>query len=219
MAAKIGIVGNGPIETLPDLKQYKDEVDVWIGADRGALYILNHGIKAYYAVGDFDSVNEEEKLKIKANAIAYEEYPAKKDETDLELAIQKAFDENPSTIYLFGFTGGRLDHELINIQLLYRIRKKGIRAMLIDYLNEMELTFPGEHSIKKDLRYRYISFIPFSQEVEGLTLTNFYYPLQNKTIHWGSTLCISNELISNSGTFFYEKGILLVVKSRSAIPE
>lgn len=124
MTAKIGIVGNGPIETLPDLKQYKDDVDVWIGADRGALYILNHGIKAYYAVGDFDSVNEEEKLKIKANAIVYEEYPARKDETDLELAIQKAFDKDPSTIYLFGFTGGRLDHELINIQLLYRIRKR-----------------------------------------------------------------------------------------------
>lgn len=214
----IGIVGNGPIETLPDLNKYGDKIDLWIGADRGALHLINFQLPVTYAVGDFDSINNEEKLRIKENVYTFEEHPAEKDETDLELALEKAFLEKPSTIYLFGLTGGRLDHELINIQTLYLILKKGIKGIIIDRINHLELTFPGEHIIKRDPTYPYISFIPFTQEVEGLSLTNFKYPLQSKTIHWGTTLCISNELISNNGTFLFEKGILLVVKSCSAVP-
>lgn len=215
----IGIVGNGPIETFPDLSEYKEEIDLWIGADRGALYLVNQQLPVSYAVGDFDSINDEEKIRIKENVEVYEEHPAEKDETDLELALIKAIAENPKSIYLFGFTGGRLDHELINIQTLYLILKKGIKGIIIDHMNQLELTFPGEHSIKMDKRYPYISFIPFTKEVEGLTLAGFKYPLVDKTIHWGSTLCISNELTSNNGTFLYKKGILLVVKSCSAIPQ
>ncbi|WP_156289024.1 thiamine diphosphokinase [Oceanobacillus salinisoli] len=214
----IAIVGNGPAETHPDFKQFKEEIDVWIGADRGAFYLAENQIPITYAVGDFDSITDKEKQKIKHHAKVYEEHPAEKDETDLELALKKAFKENPATIYLFGVTGGRLDHELVNIQLLYQIQKKGIRGVIIDYLNHIELTFPGEHRISADKRYPYVSFIPFTPEVEGITLTNFYYPLEDKTISWGSTQCISNQLISNYGTFFYRKGILIVVKSRSAIP-
>ncbi|RKQ37439.1 thiamine diphosphokinase [Oceanobacillus halophilus] len=215
---KCAIIGNGPYEQLLDLRKLDVDIDIWIGADRGALYLAESNIPIDYAVGDFDSINEVEKNKIKENTKVFEEHPPEKDETDLELAIQKAYESEVSTIYLLGVTGGRLDHELANIQLLYLIRKRGINAILMDSMNQMELTFPGEHRVLKDESYPYISFIPFSEKVEGITLTNFYYPLTDKTISWGSTQCISNKLISNYGTFFYRKGILLVVKSRSVIP-
>ena len=53
----IAIMGNGPTELLPDLTKYKNEIDVWIGADRGALILIHHGIEVGYAVGDFDSID------------------------------------------------------------------------------------------------------------------------------------------------------------------
>ncbi|WP_085992431.1 thiamine diphosphokinase [Oceanobacillus senegalensis] len=215
---RCGIVGNGPAENHPNFNDYKDKIDIWIGADRGALYLAEKNISIKYAIGDFDSINNDEKTIIKRHADFYEEHLAEKDETDLELALEKAYELHPNEIFLFGVTGGRLDHELANIQLLYSIRKKGIRGILVDCLNMMEITFPGKHRISNDENFPYISFIPLTMEVEGLTLTNFYYPLQNETISWGSTLCISNKLISNFGTFSYLSGILLFVKSRNVIP-
>src|SRR5699024_8897302 len=137
-------------------------------------------------------------------------------QTDIEIAILKAIELNPDKIFLFGVTGGRLDHELINIQLLSSIIKRNIQGVIVDKDNWIEMTTPNRYLIKYNERYPNISFVPFTQEVKGLTLTGFYYPLSNENISWGSTLCISNKLLANSGTYSYEEGILLLIKSRDA---
>jgi thiamine pyrophosphokinase len=215
----IGIVGNGPLEIHPDYQLFVDEIDIWIGADRGALTLIENNIPLEYAVGDFDSIDDDEQLCIQRQAVHFRKYPVEKNETDLEIALSTAYTLQPSTIYLFGVTGGRLDHELVNIQLLFSIIKKGIRGMVIDQSNLIEMTLPGVHSICHDEVYSNISFIPFTHQVNELTLTGFYYPLEKENISWGSTRCISNRLLLNNGTFSYEEGILLVLKSRDAIPE
>ena len=212
----IGIVGSGPEKALPNLTTYKDTVDLWIGADRGALHIIDSGLKLFEAVGDFDSVAPEEMGRIQCTVNNFNKLPSEKDETDLELALNKAFELHPETILLFGVTAGRKDHELINIQLLYRILEKGINGKIIDRQNQLVLTKPGTHTINRDPDYPYISFVPFSEIVEGITLKGFYYPLENETITWGSTLCISNELSRESGNFSYRRGILLLIKSRDS---
>lgn len=209
----VGILGNGPSYLLPDLTAYK-EVDVWIGADRGAYVLIEQGIKLDYAVGDFDSIEDFEDKEIQANAMHYLKYPIEKDQTDLEIALLKAFKLKPEKILLFGVTGGRLDHELINIQLLYTIVKQGIKGIIVDRQNMLELTTPNKYDVYKDDHYPNISFVPYTKQVKGLSLEGFYYPLENETIQLGSTLCISNKLLSNKGTFFYEEGILLLIKSR-----
>ena len=50
--------------------------------------------------------------------------------------------------------------------------------------------------------------------VENLTLLGFKYPLSNRHISFGSTLCISNELISEYGTYSFTSGILLTIRSK-----
>lgn len=212
----IGIVGNGPISNIPNLKQYEKDIDLWIGADRGALTIINNDLDVSYAVGDFDSVCEQEKELLKRISTTYIEHPPEKDETDIELSLRKAFELKPTKIYLFGVTGGRLDHELINIQLLYTIVSQHIRGIIIDKTNQLELTTPDHYIVTHDNEYPNISFIPYTKVVKGLTLTGFYYPLFNKNISWGSTLCISNKLLLNNGTFLYKEGILLIIKSRES---
>lgn len=212
----VGIVGNGPKHLLPNLGHYKNQIDTWIGADGGTITLLENGIHVDYAIGDFDSISTHENKKINQEVKKLSLFPVEKDYTDMELAIQKALHIQPKKIYVFGSTGGRLDHELINIQMLYSIVGKNVRGIIVDKNNEVELTLPGTHVVANDDMLPNISFIPFSKEVKGLTLKNFYYPLESKTISWGSTLCISNKLLSKSGTFYYEEGILLVIKSRDA---
>ncbi|GIO26107.1 thiamine diphosphokinase [Ornithinibacillus bavariensis] len=210
----VAIVGNGPLENIPDLALYRDAVNIWIGADRGALTILEHKLQLDYAHGDFDSVSDIDRERIKNNANYFQEYPIEKDKTDLQIALEHALSLQPDRIYIFGATGGRLDHMLINVQLLNIVVKQQINAIIIDKQNKIEWTCPGTYTIEKDEEYEMISFLSMTEEVRGLTLTGFYYPLTNHTIKMGSTLSISNQLISNYGTFSYDKGIVLVVRSR-----
>src|SRR5699024_11830516 len=80
----IGVMANGPQDLLPDLVDLRNLVDIWIGADGGALTLINHGINVDYAVGDFDSITLKEKSLIKQSANHFQQYPSEKDETDLE---------------------------------------------------------------------------------------------------------------------------------------
>ena len=210
----VGIVANYPVNHIPDLKLYEEIVDLWIGADLGAVTLAKSGISVNYAVGDFDSIQEAQKQLIMKQTSVFHEYPEEKDETDLEIALQKAFENNPDQIFLFGVTGGRLDHGLINMQLLHTIKDKQIHGIIVDRWNQVELTYAGTHTVKKNDRYPYISFVPFTEQVQCLSLEGFYYPLRGEDISWGSTRCISNRLLGDKGRFTYEKGKLLLIQSR-----
>ena len=88
-----------------------------------------------------------------------------------------------------------------------------VNIFLIDKQNILSLKGPGSYKIEKRLDKKYISFVPLTLKVKGLTLDGFKYPLNNRHISIGSTLCISNELISDYGTFSFSEGILLVIRS------
>lgn len=210
----VGIMGNGPVNHLPDLDLYSKDVDVWIGADRGVLTLMEREIHVDYALGDFDSIDNDQKRIVQQYADVFEVHPPEKDKTDLEIALHKALSLEPDTIYLFGVTGGRLDHALINLQLLHKIIHYNIRGIIIDKWNEVEMTVPGTYNIKKSDLYPYVSFIAYTEHVKNLMLYGFKYPLHHADISWGSTLCISNELFSNEGEYSFEDGILLCIKSR-----
>ncbi|UFU00986.1 thiamine diphosphokinase [Radiobacillus kanasensis] len=210
----IGIVAGGPKSHLPTLTQYESQVTTWIGVDRGAFYLIEKGISPNIAIGDFDSVSESEQNRIMSHASEYLAYPIEKDETDLELAVEKAVSLQPDSILFFGVTGGRLDHSLANVQLLMTLWKRDIPSKMVDAGNVLEIKGPGKHIIEKDDNHPNVSFIPFTEQVIGISLDGFYYKLTNRTISWGSTLCISNKLISEKGTFSFKEGILIVIKSR-----
>lgn len=211
---KVAIIANGPTDVLPDLTNFKHEMDIWISADKSAIYLIDSGIQVDYAVGDFDSASPAEKEWIHRYAGEFIEYPTEKDETDLEIAVKKAMELKPSTIYLFGVTGGRLDHSLVNIHLLVSLLQQNQKGIIIDKYNQIEAVLPGSYTIEANKEFPNISFVPLSRKIIGLTLKGFYYPLINKTVPMGSTLCVSNKLISNYGTFSFEEGILLLIKSR-----
>lgn len=210
----IAIVGGGPLASIPTLVSYASEVDVWIGADEGAMHVINQNLPLQMAIGDFDSITKSEKQQLHSKATVVKAYPEEKNETDLELAIMHAIELKPSLILFFGVTGGRIDHTLINIQLLHTLIKKGIHAKIIDRSNTIELYEPGKYNVSNSITYPYVSFIPLSETVKGLSLSGFYYPLENKTIEWGSTLCLSNKLLLEKGNVSFDDGILILIKSR-----
>ena len=211
----INIIGAGPVDLLPNLATYNEEGSIWVGVDRGVYHLLKSGLQPEIAFGDFDSVSIGELTEIETQVKQLKKFKPEKDETDMELALIWAIEQKPDAIRLFGASGGRLDHFLANVQLLVRPAAAGIemRIELIDRQNIVFVKGPGSYQLEKIPGYPYISFIPVTLHVEKITLQGFKYPLTDRHISIGSTLCISNELLTDYGTFSFSEGILIVVRS------
>lgn len=210
----VHIMAGGPKQYLPNLENYRKDV-CWIGVDRGVVYLMEESIPIYAAFGDFDSISDEELHTIEEKTGIIKRYKPEKDETDMELALLWAIKEGATVIRLFGATGGRLDHTIANLQLLLReaIDNKNIEVEIIDKQNNVAVVQAGSHTLKKRSEYKYISFFPFSTKIVGLTLEGFKYPLVRRNLPASSTLCISNELIRETGTFSFDEGILMIIRS------
>ena len=128
-------------------------------------------------VGDFDTVHPEILAYYrKMEHIVWEVHQPEKDDTDTELAIKRALAMNCSHITLLGATGGRLDHMVGNIHLLFPCLQKGTYAEIVDSQNRLYL-IDGEHTFRKGETWgKYISFLPLTEEVKGITLRGFKYP-------------------------------------------
>jgi thiamine pyrophosphokinase len=209
----IALVAGGPKENIPQLIGYDHDEVTWVGIDRGVIYVQESGLPLTYAFGDFDSITNNEKSQLTKSLPNLTIYSTEKDQTDTELALEWALQQKPEKIHIFGATGGRIDHMLGNIHLLLKVNAIS-KIEIIDCQNHITLYTPGTYTIEKHKDLKYISFIPFSHEVKGITLEGFKYPLKNCHISIGSTLCISNELIVDPGTFSFHDGIILMIRSR-----
>ncbi|WP_046181078.1 thiamine diphosphokinase [Domibacillus tundrae] len=209
----IRIVAGGPEKELPILNMNPETDDQWIGVDRGALYLLERGITPAKAFGDFDSITAEEWNRIAAVVPDYVQFPAEKDETDLEIALNVAIKQQPEAIFLYGVTGGRLDHFFGAVTLLMK-KELDCPVVIVDHQNEISVYSPGETVIDQKEQWPYISFFAMSEKVEGLTLSGFKFPLHNFTVQKGSSRCVSNEILEKKGVFSFRSGILMVIRSR-----
>lgn len=205
----------GPIEEVVDLAEYEQEETIYIGVDRGALYLLEKGITPNEAVGDFDSVSAEQFGKITSSIEIVRKVSEDKDETDTELAIDRALAYEPDYIVLTGVTGGRLDHLQSALHLLYRKQKenRGVKFKIHNTTNDIRVMLPGVRRVKKDERYPYTSFFSFGPAVTGLTLTGFKYETVNERLEIGTTKFTSNETEADVCTISFREGICLMVRS------
>ncbi|WP_309568566.1 thiamine diphosphokinase [Paenibacillus sp. sptzw28] len=187
--------------------------DLLIGADGGALFLVSHGMRPNIALGDFDSVTPEQLALIEAQSdeiIACD--PIDKDYTDTELAWRLALTKHPHQIMLFGALGSRFDHSLANIHLLRSAAESGVDAAIVDENNLIQLT--TNELVLTDNNFPYVSLLPLSTTVTGITLSGFRYPLHDAALEIGQSLGISNVLSGRQGLIRIREGLLLVIQSR-----
>jgi len=188
--------------------------DVVIGVDRGAVECLSRGIRLTMAVGDFDSISATEKNKLQSTVDSLLDYDSDKDETDAEIALTLALkDETVSAVSIYNWSGGRFDHLLSILYLIYQPRFKSLfgRLTFYDAANTVAFYEPGEYSIQKEASKKYLSFIGMTP-LKGLTLKEVKYPLSNQSYAYPRAL-ISNEFLNDTCHFSFNEGILAVVQS------
>ncbi|MFB5663328.1 thiamine diphosphokinase [Alteribacillus sp. HJP-4] len=204
------LFGGGTIES----EAYKvvNDTDILIGVDRGAHRLIMNGFYPDIALGDFDSVSKEELITIQENSKQVMQCDAvNKNQSDMELGLEAAAGLPFSKVLAFGALGSRFDHSLTNIFLLERALELGLRLELQNNTNIIQLT---DSSLNINANsYPYVSLLPLSEIVEGVSIKGFYYPLENATLKRSSSLGVSNKMIEKTAAVFVKKGRLLVIQS------
>lgn len=213
---QVFVVSGGDIEDAFAARVIaKERPELLIAADSGMEFFYRNGIKPDVIVGDFDSVKPEALTYFKEQPdIEFRELNPIKDDTDTEFAIRLAIEWGAEKITILGGTGSRLDHVLGNIELLGIGLEKQVSIELLDAHNRIRMIDKGITLLKSEQFGTYVSLIPYTSQVEGLSLCGFKYPLTDYCLKGFCSLGVSNEITAEEAVITFDKGILLVIESR-----
>lgn len=183
-----------------------------IAVDKGLEILDTCKIRPNYIIGDFDSLNENILEKyINDSSIKIIKLNPEKDFTDTHMAIKLAIELQSTEITIIGAIGTRIDHTLANIHILKEPLEKNIKCNILNENNNITL-INKTTIVKKE--YPYISLIPLTTKVEGVTLKGFKYTLNEATMKIGESVGVSNEQIDKDGIIEIKEGILVVIQSK-----
>ena len=196
---------NDPHQTLAAIQPG----DTLIAADGGARHCRRLGLTPGMVIGDFDSLSEDELAQLEEAGTQVVRYPARKDFTDLELALQHAVWLGADEILVFGALGARWDQTLANLLLPAAPGLEHVRIRLLDGPQEIALLREGEALTINGQAGDTVSLVPLGGHAQGITTTGLEYPLADGTLYFGATRGISNVMLGEQATVRLEDGLLL----------
>ena len=196
-------------------KLYKKtgEKAIEIAADSGLSFFIRNHILPDMVIGDFDSADEQTKAAAMKMPVPVTFLKPQKDDTDTEAALSLAFLHSKGEIYIFGGIGTRMDHVLGNIAILGQGLAKKRSVYLMDEHNRIRLLDTSIQLKKEEQFGTYISLIPLSDQVDGVTLRGFKYPLQDAILSGYTSLGVSNEIVNNEAEIRLKSGVLIMIES------
>ena len=194
-----------------------------IAVDGGWSHLKNLGCRPDLLVGDLDSLPEEASADPLLNDVACQLYDRDKDETDTELALNLAVREGADMIVLLGaMSAERPDHTLATLYLALDKAGEGVRTLLTDGRSVL-IPMVGPDRCRVDLtdfqasladtdRDLYISLLPLTREVCGVTTENLRWSLIDSRLAQNEARGISNEPVPGNDffTISFATGNLLV---------
>lgn len=205
------IIGNGDIKDYDIVREYFEDAYI-IACDGGIRHCRAMMIMPNVMVGDFDSANSADEDFFDSLGVLKIEYPAKKDKTDMEIAIDMALEKGADEIYIVGGLGSRFDHSLANVHILLAPMRLGVRACLLDEHNIITLV-EGSIDIVGE-KGQTVSLIPLTTMVKGINTENLEYKLKDADMEIGTSLGVSNVMASDIATVSVKEGILILIMSR-----
>lgn len=203
---------NGIIDDYSAFSRWIHAADYFVAADGGAHHALALGCRLDALVGDLDSLEPEIVERLAGAGVELIRYPVTKNQTDLELAIEFALQQDVEEVLLLGAVGGRLDQTLANLLILAQ-REWPVQLTLVERNQVAQLLRPGQTLLLQACPGDTVSVLPVSDTVTGITYTGMRYPLTNATLHLGSTRGISNEVATTPATVTIATGRLLIIQT------
>jgi thiamine pyrophosphokinase len=183
--------------------------DRLIAADGGLHHLHQLGLMPAVLIGDLDSVEPSEVEAVRRAGGRVEQFPVRKDKTDLELAVRLAWAEGAGDILIFGALGGRWDQTLANLLLLAHEDFRSVRIRLVDGAQQIYL-IQGSASIEGEPGDT-VSLISLQGDARGVTTGGLEYPLRDGQLPFGSTLGISNVLLGEQASVSVQDGLVACI--------
>ena len=194
-----------------------------VAADGGAEKAALLGLSPDVVVGDADSLSEAALGRLSADGVEVRVYAAEKNESDAELAVMTAIERGATELLFVGALGGtRVEHALANILLLTLTELRDVDVTLVDgpsTVRVLDGSSARGHLVIHGEPRDYVSLLPLSIEVNGVTTEGLAYPLSDEVLRQGYTRGLSNELVGTAAEVRISGGRLAVVHTRRAAVE
>lgn len=223
MLGKVLLITGGKVN-MDFAEEYttSQEYDTVVCADSGLNTAYRLGMPVHYFMGDFDSVSPEILEAYREGKVEGSEqcewirYPKEKDYVDTQLVLEWILEKGADEITFLGATGGRLDHFLANINILMLALKQKVPAYIVDSRNRIRLTDSTLSIERQDMYGKYLSLLPLTSTVTGVTLRGLKYLIEDYTLEVGIARAISNEMdeTSDKAEILLRTGVLIVVESK-----
>lgn len=184
------------------------EGDLLIAADGGYARTKAAGLVPDLIIGDFDSlghVPREEHVTV---------LPTVKDVTDTWAAIRLGMERGYTRFWLYGCTGGRIDHTVANIQTAAELAEQGMECRIVDKLQIITALSNGTMEFGPACR-GFLSVFAHSDTCQGVTLKGLKYELDNAELTNRFPLGVSNEFLGKPASVTVENGVAVLIFDRT----
>ena len=203
---------------LPDVQALYDQIradDFLVAVDGGLRHVLTLGLTPRLLIGDLDSVTSEQIAAITACGVEVRRFAARKDETDLQLAVQAVYEAGYRQVLLVAALGGRFDHALGNLYLLTDPALADCEVRLDDGVAEVFLI--RETGEVKGQAGDLVSLLPVEESASGVTTAGLEYPLRAEVLWRHQPRGVSNVMLGEKASINVTDGTLFCIHTRQGL--
>jgi thiamine pyrophosphokinase len=184
---------------------------VLIAVDGGIAFMQKNGLKPDFWISDLDSAPRLKKGFLEKAEVLL--YPADKDKTDAELALDVCAKEGLSDVTVFGWEAreGETDHLLGSLFLCRNLKGKR-RLLNLRFIDSRQEIIPlrDETRIFRGYKGKRLSLIPLSTRIV-LTLGGTRYPACELVVRAGETVSLRNRITAQRATVAIQGSGLAVI--------
>ena len=208
------MIAHGDVD--PEDRAQLDGADLLVAADGGTLALERWGVVPHAIVGDLDSLGLERARSYEARGVVVVPYSPEKDESDLELALAYVVKAKADDIVLLGIFGGeRFDHELANVLLIAADAYRGRRMRAVRGDVTVRAVHGGEQLELAGAAGDLVTLLAVGGDAVGVRTHRLRYPLAGETLPFGTARGLSNLVVTAGASVACDRGVLLVIETRS----
>lgn len=203
---------NGDEPGADDLKLLS-ACDAVVCADGAAQVLLKTNHPPTVIVGDMDSLKPDAYKWADALDIPMERHKPDKDQTDGELALDKALGLGAKSLLILGGHGGRSAMFLANLKLLRTCHDQGVDASMVGHGESIRYVGAGQEHVWTGRAGATLNLLSVDGDAK-VTLDGAQFPLKDQLLPRKSAVGVSNRITGDAAKLQVHAGTVLAVVER-----
>jgi thiamine pyrophosphokinase len=209
---KVAVVLNGD-EPGPDDLKLLSACDAIVCADGAAQTLLKSNHPPTVIVGDMDSLKPDAYKWADALDIPMERHKPDKDQTDGELALEKALGLGATSLLFLGGHGGRSAMFLSNLKLLRKCHDKGLEASMVGRGESLRYIGAGQEHVWAGRTGATLNLLSIDGDAV-ISLEGTVFDLKEATLARKDSKGVSNKIAKDAAKLRVHSGVVLAVVER-----